>query len=117
MEEEQTLRLLSVISTAYRSVELTNEEVELWIWMLREIPFETAQDNLKRHILTNRFPPTIAEIANIPVTEIRQHDLLRIETANLFMLLDQLANADKPPPDGYWSEIRSKIIMAGGATE
>lgn len=31
--------------------------------MLVDVPAQLATDNLKNHILTNKFPPTIAEIA------------------------------------------------------
>jgi hypothetical protein len=43
---------------------LTTETSKLWQDMLQIVPFDEAQVNLKQHILSNRWPPTIADIVH-----------------------------------------------------
>jgi hypothetical protein len=43
---------------------LTDEQVTLWIVLLKDVPFDVAQRRMSEHIMGNKFPPTIAEIAS-----------------------------------------------------
>lgn len=49
--------------------ELSEEQIELWVIMMRDISFEEAQGNLMQHIRSNRFPPTVAEIMQQELSE------------------------------------------------
>lgn len=51
-----------MVCAAYPTVELSEEQVTLWQEMLKDISFQAGMDNLKEHIRSNRFPPTIADI-------------------------------------------------------
>ncbi len=40
----------------------TDESMELWFDMLNDLDYRSAYASLKKHVATNRFPPTIADI-------------------------------------------------------
>lgn len=40
----------------------TDESMELWFDMLNDLDYRSASASLKKHVATNRFPPTIADI-------------------------------------------------------
>lgn len=44
-------------------VEMTEELIALWGMMMQDVDYLTAANNLKAHMLTSKYPPTIAEIA------------------------------------------------------
>ncbi|SMG58291.1 Loader and inhibitor of phage G40P [Paenibacillus aquistagni] len=56
------MHLLSLVSTAYQTVEITDEYIALWETMLKDVDYSIAAHNLHRHMLTSKYPPTIAEI-------------------------------------------------------
>ncbi|MGF6358049.1 hypothetical protein ABIE27_006014 [Paenibacillus sp. 4624] len=85
MKETETIELMSLIITAYPQVELNDDIVNLWIEMLSDISKTVALQNLKHHIKTSKWPPTIADIrANTSTTS----DILRIETQQCFALME-----------------------------
>lgn len=67
--------------------ELTSEQVELWILMMKDVPFASAAQGMRQHIMTNKFPPTIAEIAQAQRQV--EYERLRAETAAQFAEMDQ----------------------------
>lgn len=74
-------------------------KTEIWLNILSDIPFEQASRNLKEHIRTNAFVPTLADIIRKDAGVIADYDQLRIETRERLLELDsgkQLA-IDCPP--------------------
>jgi hypothetical protein len=65
MDEAGILKLLEKITAAYPNFELTEERIELWNESLRGFYPEEAAKNLNAHILTNHFPPTVADITQM----------------------------------------------------
>ncbi|WP_246183695.1 replicative helicase loader/inhibitor [Paenibacillus methanolicus] len=109
----QTIQLLGVVSTAYPLMpELTNEQIELWVFMLADIPFSQAQANLKQHILTSRFPPTIADVSGVESGVTVDYEQLRLETAARFAEMDRWEQVALPAcPD----HLRPKLLCSGKA--
>lgn len=65
MEKKETAKLLAVIKTAFPNFEITEPVARLWVEFMEGVPFERAQKNLKTHINTSKFPPTIADIVRV----------------------------------------------------
>ncbi|TCZ76080.1 hypothetical protein E0485_14635 [Paenibacillus albiflavus] len=61
MNKAETIKILSVISSAYPSVEMKPERIELWQLCMRDVPFQDAQQILMNHINTSKYPPAIAD--------------------------------------------------------
>lgn len=76
---------MSLIITAYPQVQLNNDIVNLWIEMLSDVPQSVALHNLKHHIKTSKWSPTIADIrANTSAA----NNLLRVETQERLRLME-----------------------------
>lgn len=77
--------MMSLIIIAYPQVQLNNDIANLWIEMLSDIPQSVALENLKHHIKTSKWPPTIADIrANTSAA----NNLLRVETQERLRLME-----------------------------
>jgi len=42
----------------------SDEKFEIWFNLLKNTPFDLAQHNLRNHIMTEKFAPTVADIVN-----------------------------------------------------
>lgn len=64
MTAEKFKILVDTIRSAYPGKGFLNDESskKLWFGLLSDMDYKTAAYNLKRHITTNKFPPSIAEI-------------------------------------------------------
>jgi hypothetical protein len=67
MNKTEVKNLVKQIILAYPNFEIKPDaRFKLWCDMLADVPYDRAIDNLKDHIKTNRFAPTIADIRGIP---------------------------------------------------
>jgi len=64
MQKQQVNEIMLLITGAYQNFEPTKERVKTWRMMLEDMEYELAVKRIKQHILTSKFPPTIAEIIN-----------------------------------------------------
>lgn len=57
-------KLADAMKTYYPSADMLPNKaaMQLWYEELKDLPYEVAVVSLRRHVNTNRFPPTIAEI-------------------------------------------------------
>ncbi len=62
MTRAETLKLMAVLTAAYPNRELPQETVELYCQFLADLPYPETEAAVKRHIMTNQWFPTIAEI-------------------------------------------------------
>lgn len=65
MTKQEFSVILATIHAAYTNERISGDErtVKLWWSYLQHIDYNDAKRALDRHIMTNRFAPTIAEIA------------------------------------------------------
>ena len=63
-EQKTWLKTAAVLRTAYQGKDflVSDEAVELWYQMLKDIPMDKVQDAVARYIMEEHFPPTIADI-------------------------------------------------------
>ncbi len=64
MTIEQFTVLVKAMKTAYQSPNFIADDyaVKLWYSMLKDSPYEALNIAIQRHIATNRYPPTIADL-------------------------------------------------------
>lgn len=62
MEKVEVARLYKKIKRFYPTFDASIEAVEDAHRYLQNVPYELANENVDRHILNEKFPPTIAEI-------------------------------------------------------
>ena len=65
MNKVETIKLLTIISAAYPSFEVTEERIALWHEMLEEADYGLAIEELKDRIMKEKFPPAISDIAEV----------------------------------------------------
>jgi hypothetical protein len=104
------LKLLSIIVTAYPNMSLTTEVSKLWQEMLQAVSFDAAQVNLKQHILSNRFPPTIADITRHDPEVFTDYKKMYLDTETYLLQLEerQRLAIDCPP------QYSRKHLKSGG---
>lgn len=104
-------RLFKHIVQFYPMFDGDAEKIKAWHEILGQVPVEQAIANLKRHVLTEKYPPTIAELTRplqAPKTENdRFHDFMRgsaIHTLAEWEMMRKLAVP--PPPPGQRERIQ-----------
>lgn len=91
MTRDEFKVLTKVMKAAYRNCPITTQEIfDLWYEMLKDIGYSSASSNLRMHIHTSQFPPTIAEIRGATTGHDRfnnfvgrDYDMDKLETALL----------------------------------
>lgn len=74
MTKQEFAVFIATINTAYPKCDLiTPVQTTLWYELLGHIDFETAKTTLKKYILSNKFPPTIAELNAIATDLTAEH--------------------------------------------
>lgn len=76
---------------------------------MANVPVDWGIANLNYHIDTKEFFPKIADITRYDLLPLKNHDTLRLETAEQFALLEHWSKNDDPPPDGYWESVKAKL--------
>lgn len=112
MNRAETALLLMEIKKNYPSFDASVESVERHLKYLRDFPFTTAMENLEAHIMTERFPPTIADIRGRLGEQI-ERNRMKQETDEYFDQLDAWRQNAAPPPPGNLERVRNLIKGAG----
>jgi hypothetical protein len=97
-------QLLAVCSTAYPTMTMTDELVLLWKQMLADTDAELATSNLKHHIMTSKFPPTIADIARQPERDDSHYSNYKQLTATHLLQLQEAKTKSVPMPEDKFKE-------------
>jgi len=108
VNKSEVIELLKTLRRTYPVVDTSVEGVEHYYKYLRDFPYATARENIDRYILTEKFPPTIADIRG------RLGDQLdsqrsKEEADAYFAQIDLWNRTGSPPPDGYWENVRAKL--------
>ncbi|CAM3708313.1 replicative helicase loader/inhibitor [Cohnella lubricantis] len=108
MDRADVIELFIELKTAYPNFDDSDENIDLHFKYLKDFPFGDAMKNVEKHILTERFPPTIADIRG------RLGDLADSqrskEAAESFAAQIELWKRNAaPPPDGYWETMKAKL--------
>lgn len=67
MSREEFSNVVKAIRCAYVSSPIVSQEAfDLWFEMLKDKEYQVVSRNLERHMKTNKFAPTIAELRGDP---------------------------------------------------
>jgi hypothetical protein len=85
-------QLFLIINNTYPNFPIDDVKIAIWYDMLKDFPFEVAQTNLRKHIDTREFVPTIAELKSLhllngpyipdaesTMTQLQNLELLKLE--------------------------------------
>lgn len=63
MTKAQVLELFKLIKSIYPNFEVSQEKIDNWAWAMSKMDFDRVMARAHEHVLSNKFPPTIAEVA------------------------------------------------------
>lgn len=108
MNKAEVAMLVRAIKANYPGFDSSSENIDRLTGLLRDFPYEVALGNVRQHILTERFPPNVAEIRG-RLGEQLERERMREATEQHFENLEAWSAAAKPPPAGYWEEVKRRI--------
>jgi hypothetical protein len=100
--------LLIEIKQNYPNFDVSDESIERHYKYLRDFPFEAALKNVEQHIMTERFPPTIADIRG-RLGEQMDSQRSKDKAVAYFEQLERWRKDGSEPPPGYWDSVRAKL--------
>ncbi|KGE17591.1 replicative helicase loader/inhibitor [Paenibacillus wynnii] len=109
MEKLEVILLVRTIKANYPGFDQSPENIDRLHKYLQDFPYQVAMHNVNNHILTERFPPNIAEIRG-RVGELLERDRLRAATDKLFAEMDAARAAAVPPPRGLKEKIYARLL-------
>ena len=73
MNFDEFKRLVKGMKAVYTSQSFLPdaESVKIWYQLLKDIPYEVLRVAVQKHMLTNRFPPTVAELRQGTVESVK----------------------------------------------
>jgi hypothetical protein len=104
----QVIDLIAVIKRSYPSYDSSAANVDHLAKYLADFPYEGALENVDKHILTERFPPAIADIRG-KLGDQMDSQRSKEQARAYFAQLDEWAATSSPPPEGYWERVRGII--------
>lgn len=88
MERSEAGQLLTLMASAWPRFEPSDDKVALWRELFDDVPFEVAKLALKKLMLTNTFPPSVAELRQA-VMDITTPESERITAAEAWGMVTQ----------------------------
>jgi hypothetical protein len=111
VERAEVFDLLIEIKENYPVFDVSDENVDRHYKFLHDFPYEVAVQNVDQHIMTNKFPPTIAEIRGRLGEQI-ERDRMRAETAEYFAEREAAREKACPPPPGWKEAVLERLGKA-----
>ena len=63
MTKANVLELFKLIKSIYPNFEVTQEKINIWASVMKDMDFDRVMARAREHVQENKFPPTIAEIS------------------------------------------------------
>ena len=115
---EDFRQIIHVLTAAYPNSKLMPDEFtfNLWYTRLQDIPYPSLNKACQNYIMTNKFPPTIADIRQLAYDMSAQPEELSSQAWN--QLLRALREAYAPNSEQVWEQLPeiTKNIVGGYAT-
>lgn len=108
MNKLEVIELLKILKRTYPAVDVSAEGVAHYEKYLLGFPFETARENVEKHIMTDRFPPTIADIRGRLGDQL-ENQKSKMEAESHIAQMELSHRCNVPPPIGYWEHTRKLI--------
>ncbi|WP_201319088.1 replicative helicase loader/inhibitor [Paenibacillus sp. EPM92] len=107
MKKSELTQILTILRNNYNNFAFDDFKEALWFDMLKDLPDGAGLANVRQHIMTNKYPPTIADIRQV---ESNNYQQLRVETAERFAELEQWKREAVPLPE----HLIPKSLRSGG---
>ncbi|WP_256846871.1 replicative helicase loader/inhibitor [Paenibacillus sp. Pae108] len=97
MKKSEFLQIIAIIRNNYNNFLFDDLKEALWFDLLKDLPDGAGLANVRRHIMTSKYPPTIADIRQ--QAEVNHYDQLRIQTAERFAEMERWKQEAVPLPE------------------
>lgn len=108
MKRAQVIDLLCKIAEEYNQVDISDPEIDRLYENLKDFPFDVACENVRKHMLSNPWPPKIAQIRG-GAGDLRDKRKLKDQTADYFAERDKAKAAAKPMPAGWKEDLYARL--------
>ncbi|RJX40065.1 hypothetical protein D3P09_11870 [Paenibacillus pinisoli] len=107
MNKLQLIDLFGIIKRTYPSFDISQPSIEHYAKYLQDFPYETACANMEKYMLTERFPPTIADIRG-RAGDLKDSERSKAVAAEHMAKLDAWGTGSHPP-SGYWKQVMNNL--------
>lgn len=114
MKRSQVIDLLAKIQEEYAQVDDSDKEIQRLYDNLKDFPYDVACKNVEQHILTNPWPPKIAQIRG-GASDLREQRKSKDQTAEYFAERDKAQAAAKPMPAGWKEDLYARLKSGAAA--
>lgn len=66
MDRDEVKELFKLITSVYPRFEVSAQKVDTWTYLMKKMDFKRVMAKAEQHVMENKFPPTVAEIAAYP---------------------------------------------------
>lgn len=108
MTRDDVIMLIAELVESYPNFDDSDATIDRHYKYLHDFPFDVAFKNIERHIMTSKWPPTIAEIRG-SVGEQIERDRMKAATEEYFAARAEAAKHACPPPPGWKEAIYAKL--------
>ncbi|MBJ6361110.1 replicative helicase loader/inhibitor [Paenibacillus sp. GCM10012307] len=89
MTRNELNKLFLIINNAYQNFSIDEVKMTFWHNMLEDFPFEIALSNLRQHVYTEKYPPTIADIRKPLEVELANYLQLKEATQHRLKMMEE----------------------------
>lgn len=113
MKETELIKLFATIQNTYSGFAFDRFKIQLWLDLLKNVPFELAQNNLRRYLMDpeNKFPPHPGVLAATPTANAGGPAIP--DAAETRMMLDELDRLALLPPAPIPEHFREAVKRLG----
>lgn len=108
MNKLEVAKLYKTIKKRYSNFDASLQAVEEDLGMLKDIPYDVAETNVRQHIMTSDFPPKISQIRG-RLGEQLERERMRKQTEELIHEMDASRLMAVPPPVGLKEELYARL--------
>ncbi len=108
MKRAQVIDLLCKIAEEYSQIDTSDPEIDRLYENLKDFPYDVACENIRQHMLTNPWPPKIAQIRG-GAGDQRDKGRLKDQTLDYFSERDKARASAKPMPPKWKEELYAKL--------
>lgn len=77
MKKSELIQILTILRNTYNNFTFDDFKENLWFDLLQDLPDGTGLANVREHVMSNKYPPTIADIRTSKEEEIEEDPEIR----------------------------------------
>jgi hypothetical protein len=108
VDRSDVILLFAELVENYPNFDDSEANIDRHYKYLHDLPFDVAMKNIEQHIMTSKWPPTIAEIRGSLGEQI-ERNRMKAATDEYFAAREEAAKNACPPPPGWKEAVYAKL--------